>query len=196
MNCPYCAEPINKSDVKCRHCGEFLDEDQAPPSSSSGAAVGVIIAGVLFGVCAIVAIIAAIAIPNLIDARKHGNEAAAIGALKTISISQSLFREADKEQDGMLDYGTLTELGNSRLVDMVLASGTKQGYLFDTWPSAQTSEFLWFATASPAFPADTGDRYFCMNHEWVIYYSMEGGLQRSDIGPDCAIPSGWSPVGK
>jgi len=36
-------------------------------------------------VIAIIAIIAAIAIPNLIQARKHGNEASAIGALKTIA---------------------------------------------------------------------------------------------------------------
>ena len=64
-------------------------------------------------VIAIIAIIAAIAIPNLIEARKNGNETAAIGALKTIGTAQSLFREADKEADGNLDYGSLAELSTA-----------------------------------------------------------------------------------
>jgi Ca-activated chloride channel family protein len=52
------------------------------------------------------AIAAAVAIPNTIEARKHGNEAAAIGALKTLNTSQTLFREGDKEGDGTLDHTT------------------------------------------------------------------------------------------
>ena len=63
-------------------------------------------------VIAIIAIIAAIAIPNLIEARKNGNETAAIGALKTLGSAQALFRESDKENDGNLDYGTLSELAS------------------------------------------------------------------------------------
>lgn len=57
-------------------------------------------------VIAIIAIIAAIAIPNLIEARKGSNEGAAIGALRTISTAQSLFREGDKDGNGVLDYAT------------------------------------------------------------------------------------------
>ena len=38
--------------------------------------------------------------------------------------------EGDKENDGNLDYGTLRELGEAGLIDAVLASGTKEGYLF------------------------------------------------------------------
>jgi len=81
-------------------------------------------------VIAIIAIIAAIAIPNLIQARKSGNEAAAIGAMKTIATSQAIFREGDKERDGNYDYGMLSELSNYNIVDAVLGSGTKQGYEF------------------------------------------------------------------
>src|SRR5687768_18051459 len=97
-------------------------------------------------VIAIIAIIAAIAIPNLIEARKHGNEAAAIGALKTINTSQTLFREGDKENDGTLDYGSTNELSNTTLIDAVLGSGSKQGYEFAVGASSSTPEFLWFAT--------------------------------------------------
>ena len=41
-------------------------------------------------VIAIIAIIAAIAIPNLIEARKGSNEAAAIGALRTLTTAQAM----------------------------------------------------------------------------------------------------------
>src|SRR5262245_17620163 len=88
-------------------------------------------------VIAIIAIIAAIAIPNLIEARKASNEAAAIGAMRTLTTAQALFREGDKDKDTILDYsdalgpqGTAGTLSNVGLVDGVLGSGTKQGYLF------------------------------------------------------------------
>lgn len=145
-------------------------------------------------VIAIIAIIAAIAIPNLIEARKHGNEAAAVGALKTITTSQSLFREGDKEQDLNFDYGTLAEMSAQQLVDGVLGSGTKQGYLFQCNYGTQTSEFLWFAVANPAVPTTTGDRYFCTNQAGVVFYT-----QATSIAPnsaDCVIPTTCLPVGK
>ena len=148
-------------------------------------------------VIAIIAIIAAIAIPNLIEARKNGNETAAIGALKTITSAQALFREADKEADGNLDYGTLTELlsvGQTGLVDAVLGSGTKNGYYFDCTYSSSTSEFLWFGTAQPVLPTTTGDRYFCVNHEGVTFYTNGGNVDLNNT--DCRTPAGVSPVGR
>jgi type IV pilus assembly protein PilA len=150
-------------------------------------------------VIAIIAIIAAIAIPNLIEARKHGNEAAAIGALKTLNTSQTLYREGDKEGDGTLDYGNLDDLSNTTLIDGVLGSGTKQGYIFVCEPSTTTFEFLWFATANPASPSTTGDRYFCTNHSGVIYYTGNQGdsIDCTTLNdPDCTIPSDVLPVGK
>src|SRR5207302_9904369 len=77
-------------------------------------------------VIAIIAIIAAIAIPNLIEARKGSNEAAAIGAMRTLVTAQSLYREGDKDKDGILNYSsTVGSLGTYNLVDNTLASGTK-----------------------------------------------------------------------
>lgn len=150
-------------------------------------------------VIAIIAIIAAIAIPNLIEARKHGNEAAAIGALKTLSTAQTLFREGDKDADGELQYGTLTELSNTNLIDTVLGSGTKQGYRFTCAPSTTTTNdedtFLWWGTANPAAPGTTGDRYFATNHAGVIYYTGEK-IIAVDAGT-CALPvANELPVGK
>ena len=148
-------------------------------------------------VIAIIAIIAAIAIPNLIEARKNGNETAAIGALKTIGAAQALFRESDKESDGNLDYGTLSELatsGTTGLIDRVLGSGTKQGYLFAATYGATTSEFIWFCVATPALPGTTGDRYFGTNHEGVTYYTSQGAFTLN--GVNCQMPPNVQPVGR
>jgi len=148
-------------------------------------------------VIAIIAIIAAIAIPNLLQARKNGNEAAAIGALKTFATSQAIFREGDKEQDGNLDYGMLSELNNTKLIDSVFGSGTKQGYLFQAAYSTPTSEFLWFAVGNPALPGSTGDRYFEINTAGVIYYTTGKSLAMDTS--TCTIPNVASsviPIGK
>ncbi len=151
-------------------------------------------------VIAIIAIIAAIAIPNLIEARKHGNEAAAIGALKTLGTAQTLFREADKDGDVTLDYGTLGDLASANLIDEVLGSGTKQGYLFEAVNGSTNNtandpsgEFTWMANADPAAPGTTGDRYFATNQTGVIYYTTNAPITvTANTDFDITAP----PVGK
>ena len=146
-------------------------------------------------VIAIIAIIAAIAIPNLIQARMHGNEASAIGGLKTIGTSQAIFREGDKEQDGDLDYGMLSELGSTKLVDSILASGTKQGYLFQATYAFATSEFRWFAVANPQVRGKTGNRSFATNMSGVIFYSDDKELVLDTNS--CLLPAqGVQPAGR
>lgn len=145
---------------------------------------------------AIAAVILGIAIPNILEARKHDGEGTpAIGALKTINTSQTLFREGDKDRDGTLDYGTLEELSNTTLIDAVLGAGVKQGYVFAVRPSPLTPEFLWMAVANPVSPRETGDRYFVTNHSGVIYYTGEHG-QAFELNDRCEIPANAVPVGK
>jgi type IV pilus assembly protein PilA len=145
-------------------------------------------------VIAIIAIIAAIAIPNLIEARKHGNEAAAVGAHKTLNTAQSLFREGDKEADTNFDYGNLSELTETELIDGVLGSGTKQGYLFQAEYGITTSEFLWYAIANPAVPTTTGDRYFVCAQDGVVFYTQTTSFTMNNT--DCNTPITGLPVGK
>jgi hypothetical protein len=146
----------------------------------------------VLGILALLFLIGAIAIPNLIQARKHGNEASAIGALKTLATSESIFREGDREEDGNLDYGMLSELARTQLVDGVLGSGTKQGYLFAASYGFATSEFLWFAIANPEIPTITGDRYFTTNQAGVIYYTS-GARADLDVNT-CTLPRGGGPL--
>jgi hypothetical protein len=156
------------------------------------------VAHVVVAVCVLLAL-AVIIVPLALPRRRYGssNEARAIGALKTIATSQAIFREGDKEQDGNLDYGMLSELGgpNIVLVDSVLASGTRQGYLFQASYGFNTSEFLWFAVANPAIPGTTGHRSFCTNQAGMIYYRLGSSLSLDTNS--CTLPAGGVvPTGK
>lgn len=113
------------------------------------------------------------------------NEAMALGALKALATAQTLFREQDAEHDQVFDYGELGELSDAGMIDRVLGCGSKQGYLFEAGPSPETREFLWMATAAPAQPGVTGERYFAVNHQAVVYE----GTAPFARGVDCAIPS-------
>src|ERR1051325_4580690 len=91
-------------------------------------------------VVAIILIIAAIAIPNLLRARISANESAAAGAVRTITTAEIQYQSAFPS----IGYaGNLVSLGNPTsgctspptsaqacLIDGSLASGTKGGYLF------------------------------------------------------------------
>ncbi|HBP17193.1 MAG TPA: hypothetical protein DEA08_05270, partial [Planctomycetes bacterium] len=46
----------------------------------------------------------------------------------------------------------------------------KQGYRFECKPT--TALDGWWATAVPAVPGTTGDRYFATNQLGVIYYAL------------------------
>ena len=81
-------------------------------------------------VIAIIAIIAAIAIPNLLEARKHGNETSAVGSLRTVNASQAVYIERTATQI----FGTLENLRAGGYLDDVLGNGAKQGYNFNCSP--------------------------------------------------------------
>ena len=123
-------------------------------------------------VIAIIAIIAAIAIPNLIEARKGSNESSAIGTLRTIGSAQHIFQANDKDKNGAFDYATsLSALASANLIDQVLATGTKSGYLFRI---GTADAFFWEATADPQVPGKSGDRYFYVDESGAIRFSTSG----------------------
>ena len=67
-------------------------------------------------VVAIIAIIAAIAIPNLLSARLNANETAAIATLRNISSAQAQFQataKADTDNDGTGEFGCFRELSGA-----------------------------------------------------------------------------------
>jgi type IV pilus assembly protein PilA len=124
-------------------------------------------------VVAIILIIAAIAIPNLLRSKMAANEASAVGTLRTINTASVMYSTV---------YGnyppSLTDLGPSTsptstaadMVDAPVASGTKSGYKFSfTAPSTyQTYSII----ASPTSQNITGQRYFYTDQTGVIRYNL------------------------
>ena len=80
-------------------------------------------------VVVIIGIIAAIAIPNLLAARRAANEGAAISTVRTIFSAEATYVATN----GQGIYGTLIDLGNVTLLDRLIGSSTgeKSGYRFN-----------------------------------------------------------------
>jgi type IV pilus assembly protein PilA len=133
-------------------------------------------------VVAIILIIAAIAIPNLLRAKIAANEASAVGSLRTINTSSVEYSTT---------YGgypsTLVSLGgpaggtaastSAELIDAVLAAGTKSGYTFAyTTGSTDTNGnvLAYTLTATPTSVGTTGQRMFFTDQSGVIRYNTTG----------------------
>jgi type IV pilus assembly protein PilA len=129
-------------------------------------------------VVAIIALLAAIAIPNLLRARHNANEAAAIASLKTISVACESFRAA---QTPPTYPATLAVLGapptGPAYIDNALAGATaspgKQGYVF-TYALVNRNQYT--CTANPDLPGNTGTRVFFVDESGVIRINDAAGL--------------------
>ena len=96
-------------------------------------------------VVAIIGILSAIAIPNLIASRRAANEASALSSVRVIHSCQSTYQATSVNRE----YGTLNDLRIQYLTDAVLASGTKSGYYFATTPTVGVVPQQFHTTAVP-----------------------------------------------
>ena len=118
----------------------------------------------LLVVVGVILILASIAVPNFLKARRSANEAAAVASLKAIGSGQLAYRSSQG------DFVTLDILKQEQIIDDVLGSGYKSGYNFSS--NAGTTPSLEFtATAEPAVSTGitaTGTRFFFVNQDQVI----------------------------
>ena len=92
-------------------------------------------------VVAIILIIAAIAIPNLLRSKIAANQTSAVASLRTLNTSAVLFDTNYQQYPSKLSdmaTGTSVTSTSADLIDAVLATGTKSGYTF-TWTGGGTS---------------------------------------------------------
>jgi len=154
-------------------------------------------------VVAIIAIIAAIAIPNLLRARLASNESAAIGALRTVSSAQSTFQSSngtDADTDGTGEFASLAMLSNATppYIDEVLGGGQKSGYNFTitTTGTTNTDEVLWWAQANPVSYNASGNRTFYIDESGVLRGSDTGaGAATTRAAASPASGGNFPPVG-
>lgn len=128
----------------------------------------------LLVVVIIIAIVAAIAIPNLLASRRAANEASAISSLRTIHSAQATYFATTGANT---DYGTLAQLGTANLIDSALAAaGNKSGYTFALSLPGGAPFSDYCATAAPQTVGSTGDRYFGVGTEGVIYQNLTAAV--------------------
>jgi type IV pilus assembly protein PilA len=128
-------------------------------------------------VVAIILIIAAIAIPNLLRARIAANESAAVGALRTLNTAQISynstyptvgFASALTNLAGTTCATAVPTSTGACLIDSALGSGTKSGYRFTLSGTSGTPAASYNFVASPVGPNQTGVRYFCSFADAVV----------------------------
>jgi len=141
-------------------------------------------------VVAIIGIIAAIAIPNLLASRRAANEGSAQQSLRTIGSAEATYQATA----GNGNYGSMANLLGQNLIDSVLGTGdpsTKSGYGFKiTGPSA-TSFTVGAAPTSTNAVTGTGTRMFCLDQSGVL----RANVAATTTPPtDCTV-AGFTPVG-
>ena len=142
-------------------------------------------------VVAIILIIAAIAIPNLLRARMSANEASAVGSVRSINNAEASYNAVYTN----VGFSTsLTALGGTApctpssnsgcFIDSVLSNGTNSGYSFavqvGSTPPASGLNLSYSAVATPQALDITGSRYFCSFEDFVVRSSSAA------IAPPCA----------
>ena len=147
-------------------------------------------------VVAIILIIAAIAIPNLIRSKMAANEASSVASLRTVNTSEvvysSTYNVANVFSDNLVqlgDGGTTTNCGatfiptkdaaclvDPALENAVSATALKSGYFFTYTPAVGTYGVL----ASPGQVNSTGVRFFFTDQTLVIRAKAGSAANNTD----------------
>ena len=116
-------------------------------------------------VVAIIGIIAAIAIPNLLASRRAANEASAISSIRTIGSAQATY--ASTYGNGV--YATMAQLSAQQLIDNAIVNATtsapKSGY---TFAISNPDGSGYVSGAAPA-NANVGSRDFSSDESGIIF---------------------------
>jgi len=128
-------------------------------------------------VVAIILIIAAIAIPELIASRMSANEAAAVANVRTINTAEIAYSvQYSIGFAAQLAYlgdagGTTPTATNAVLIDHILGAGTKSGYAFIyavTATDGNGNPISYSVNANPTTQGTTGRRFFYSDQSAVI----------------------------
>jgi type IV pilus assembly protein PilA len=138
---------------------------------------------------AFVSVVAWFAAPKLFESRMAANEASAVGSLRTLNTSLVAYSATYTDSVGYPP--TLQTLGpppdrlsnscsKANLIDDILSSGMKSGYIFEYLPGPQTRAMVagcpavsksYVLTARPKEYDTTGNRSFYSDESGVIRYS-------------------------
>jgi len=147
-------------------------------------------------VVAIIALLAAIAIPNLLRARLNANESTATATLKTIVTSATSFASVNT---GAYP-ATLTVLATATppYIDPSLSAAngapTKQGYVFTyTNADANAGTNGFWVSAIPATVGVTGNNYYYVDEQGVVCRGAAAAAA-AHAAAGAACPGGFNPI--
>ena len=150
-------------------------------------------------VVAIILIIAAIAIPNLLRARMAANESSAVASLRTINSAETTYNStypsvgyaaALVNLGGAIGAACVPGVNNACLIDSVLANNGnpagsgKSGYLFTTGAGTVASGLNvgYTVAAVPITINQTGIRAFCAEEDAVVRVDPAGVCSTTEAG--------------
>jgi type IV pilus assembly protein PilA len=146
-------------------------------------------------VVAIILIIAAIAIPNLMRSRQSANEAAAVSTLRTLNTAESTYNTSFGHAVGyastMVALGpttTVCDQYHSCMIDGTLACSTQPclrgGYNYFLVSDSGSAPFMDYAfTAAPLAWGSTGSKNFCTADDGVIRYQAGATAALTSAAP-------------
>jgi type IV pilus assembly protein PilA len=163
-------------------------------------------------VVAIILIIAAIAIPNLLRSRMAANEASAVGSVRTTNTAEVTY--SSTYQDGYANSlvllggaaGAVATCQNAELLDPLLSASNaaqKSGYTFTAGSGTKAVAVVptgctaagfadgYTVIAVPINVGTTGQRSFCSDASGVIQ-ALSTGAAPAPAPPIC--PAGMSPI--
>ena len=150
-------------------------------------------------VVAIIGIIAAIAVPGLLRARMAGNEASAIGSLRSINSAQSTYSSscgANGYAGSLEDLFLAPSAGQQGFISPDLASNgvVKSGYAVElneggstaisgvtTCNGAASVYPTYFAHAEPVSVGTSGQRSFATDSRSTIFFKNDGTAIADDM---------------
>ena len=143
----------------------------------------------LLMVVALIGIISAVAVPGMIRARESGNEASAIGSVRSVVAGQAAFAAtcgAGGYADSLTTLAT-PPAGGVPFISPDLAGGVKSGYdvmltsggilvlpAANTCNTVADSRAAFLVTATPRAVGQTGNRSFGADERGIIYQDGTG----------------------
>jgi type IV pilus assembly protein PilA len=142
-------------------------------------------------VVAVILAIAAIAVPNLLSARMAANEASSVASIRSINTSQVLYQSTygagyapmlpDLGDGGNPANCAAPNATSACLIDSVLATGTKGGYIFTYAPTA-VGAFVgqYTVNGDPKVVGSSGQRHFFSDQSLVIRFNAVAAAGPAD----------------
>jgi prepilin-type N-terminal cleavage/methylation domain-containing protein len=122
-------------------------------------------------VVAIISIIAAIAVPNLLQSKAAANEAAALSYMRSWTSAQELYHTK---------FGAYADADSQLFNEGLINKGAadSHGYTFSL-DNPSGSQNSWWGTGEPDTPGQTGSRFFFIDETGVMRFSTSGSATSS-----------------